>query len=168
MPTIGRDEAVSILEEGRRAIDDLLARVPADAFERAATIGDGDWSAKDLVGHLATWERVALGRLEAGRAGRAIPPFPAGGVDAFNAREVAANRARSTDELRRDAASTHDELLRSIRQTSDQLWLTTIDAPGQRARLATLVGRALAGPGGRQFRHADAHVADLETFVRTL
>src|SRR5205823_11946159 len=92
-PTIGRDDALAIVAQGQRAIDELLARVPADAFERAGTIGDGDWSAKDLVGHLAAWERVALERLEAARTGRPIPPFPAGGVDRFNAREAAATRS---------------------------------------------------------------------------
>lgn len=167
MSTIGRADALAIIEEGQRAIDQLLARVPADAFDRAATIGDGDWSAKDLVGHLATWERVALERLGAARAGRPIPPFPSGGVDAFNAREVAATRRRSLERVRGDAARTHRRLLRAIRETSDELWSTAIDAPGRRARLGTLVGRALAGPGG-QFRHVAAHHADLEAFVRKL
>jgi hypothetical protein len=45
-----------------------------DDFVRSATITGGYWSAKDLVGHLTSWEEHALGALAAWRRGeRRLP-----------------------------------------------------------------------------------------------
>ncbi|HYT29616.1 MAG TPA: DinB family protein, partial [Actinomycetota bacterium] len=71
-----------------------------------ATIGGGDWSAKDLLGHITAWEEVALERLRSARSGRPLPAFPTGGVDRFNADRVAADRQRSLGEVRSRAERT--------------------------------------------------------------
>ena len=167
MPTFPREDALAVVEDGQRRLDDLFARLADNQMTAPAAIGGGDWSAKDLLGHIAAWEEVAFDRLRAARASRPLPPFPPGGVDRFNAERVAAGRRRSLAATRASADRMHDALVRAIRNTSADLWTTTVEAPGGPARVGTLVGRALAGPGG-QFRHAFAHLPDLEGYVRSL
>jgi DinB superfamily len=167
VPTFSREEALALIGDGHRRLSELFALL-SDADMRAPqTIGKGDWSAKDLLGHIAAWEEVALERLRAVREGEPVPPFPAGGVSRFNAEHVAAARRRSLRATRGRAERTHRALVHAIRDVDDDRWTMTVDAPGQRARVATLVGRALAGPGG-QFRHAFAHLPDLERYVSAL
>ena len=60
MPTPTRSDAAHRLSEGWGRLQDLLARIDEGAFDRLRTIGGGDWSAKDLLGHVAFWEEIAL------------------------------------------------------------------------------------------------------------
>ena len=52
MPEVSRQQAIETLEEGRRRLDGLLSGVPHDDLVRPATIGGGEWSAKDLIGQI--------------------------------------------------------------------------------------------------------------------
>ena len=65
-------EAAAILTEGSESLDALFSRLSRDAAEARGTIGSGAWSARDLAGHIETWEEVALRTIEDIRAGR--PP----------------------------------------------------------------------------------------------
>ncbi|MCA1840855.1 MAG: hypothetical protein LC723_11100, partial [Actinobacteria bacterium] len=38
----------------------IATSLPEDLANRPSTIGGGDWSANDLLGHLQTWEEVAI------------------------------------------------------------------------------------------------------------
>ncbi len=64
-----RDEAIRTLDEGHRGVRDLMALLSDDDLVEPATIGGGDWSAKDLLGHLTTWEEIALASLDEWRRG---------------------------------------------------------------------------------------------------
>ena len=173
-----RSEAVETLRQGQAAVDALLTALSPAEMERSATIGDGDWSAKDLIGHLASWEGLALLSLKEWRRGE-IPwverpegPFSApatGKVDAFNARAVAEQAALTLDEVRTRARATHRELIGAIEAMTDQEWTATASYPtpnNRRRRLGTLLGSITAAPQ-RPFGHAFAHVPDLEAFVRS-
>ena len=62
LPT--RRAAIRIIEEGHAEIRGLIDRLrPRDVTRQE--IGRGRWSAKDVIGHMATWERFALEALEA-------------------------------------------------------------------------------------------------------
>lgn len=71
-----RDEAIGIVEGGQLALARLLDRLDAEAMTRPATIGGGDWSAKDLLSHIAYWEELAVDTLTAWRC-RHLPPTDA-------------------------------------------------------------------------------------------
>ena len=112
MATITRDEALATLGDGQTSLESLLARLLDDELARPATIGGGDWSAKDLLGHVAFWEELAIQALEAIRAGRpanAEAIFGAGatGVDAANARNQEHTAAQSLAVVRLRATSVH-------------------------------------------------------------
>ncbi len=174
-----RQEAVSILEEGNARVEELLGGLPEADLTREATIGGGEWSAKDLIGHLATWEELALRSLEEWRRGE-IPwveqedgPFGGSGtvaIDSLNARTVEEKRRLSLDEVRRDAQDIHQRLMTEITALSDEEWRAKAFYPtegGRRNRLVTLLGAVLGAPKG-PFAHAFAHIPDLEAFAASL
>jgi hypothetical protein len=174
-----RQEAIETLEEGHARVKELMSGLSEDDLIRAATIGGGDWSAKDLIGHLATWEEVALRTLQEFQKGE-IPwverdegPFspPATGkVDAFNARSVAEKQQRSVGEVRSGADRTHRELVEAIQALSEEEWTAKPTYPtpmDRRRRLVTLLGSVLGAPQ-RPFGHAFAHLPDLEAYVASV
>ncbi len=72
----------------------------------------GDWSVKDVLAHVTTWEQESLNSLPVILAGRRPPRYAAqGGIDAFNARMTAEKRALSLDEVLTQLDGTHRRLL---------------------------------------------------------
>lgn len=168
-----------MLQDGRDRVQELVSRLSEDEFTRPRTIGGGDWSAKDLLGHIATWEEVALRSLAEFQGGD-VPwvesnegPFSGPGtvnVDAFNARAIAENQRLSLEEVRARADRTHTELIEAIQGLTDEQWTARASYPTEldrRRRLVTLLGSVLGAPQ-RPFGHAFAHLPDLRAYVETL
>jgi hypothetical protein len=161
----GRDEAIRFVRSDRLQTLALLKRVPQQAMSTPG-VGGGDWSPKDLVGHLESWEQHALDALEAWSRGTVAPSDHAlrtVGLDPFNLAEVDRkarwSAARSID----SAAETHRRLVAALRSISADDWAAP---PTKRSRrsLGTHLGGILGGPAG-PFRHDAAHHPDLETFA---
>jgi uncharacterized protein (TIGR03083 family) len=75
-----------------------------------------DWSVKDILVHVTTWEEEALHHLPLVIAGGRPPRYAEqGGIDAFNARATEAGRQRSLEEVLRRHAETHARLIDFIR-----------------------------------------------------
>jgi hypothetical protein len=75
-----------------------------------------DWSVKDIVAHVTTWEQEALEHLPLIIAGGTPPRYAAqGGIDAFNARATQDGRRRSLAEVLRRRDQTHARLVDFIR-----------------------------------------------------
>jgi len=170
--TTSRDEAIGILEEGRGELDGLFDRLSDDQASRPGTIGGGDWSAKDLVGHLETWEAIALHTIEEWRDG-VVPSiedtFAKGsdGVDALNAERWEAKLDLTPSEVRTQSAQTHRELIEEIRHMDDAEWASkAFYETERRQRLGELLAGVLGAPK-RPFGHAYAHLPDLRTYVES-
>lgn len=168
-----RDEAIRTLEEGRATLDDLFGRLSDDLAGRPATIGDGEWSAKDLVGHIETWEAIALQTIQEWRDG-VVPSieetFAKGtdGVDALNEARYEAKRSLTSSEIRAQAAQTHRELLEEIRHMDDAEWTAkAFYETERRRRLGELLAGVLGAPK-RPFGHAFAHIPDLRAYVESV
>jgi len=171
LPT--RDRAVDVLEEGRAAVGGLYDSLTDDQAARPATIGGGDWSAKDLVAHLETWEAIALQTIEEWRDG-VVPSieeaFAKGpeGIDALNAEWHEAKLALTPSEVRTQASQTHRQLLEEIRHMDDAEWTTkAFYETAQRQRLGQVLAAVLGAPK-RPFGHAFAHLPDLRAYVESL
>jgi len=133
-------------------------------WTQQATIGDGDWSVRDLVGHIASWEELALERIDAFRRGQALPS-PGASIDDLNAGMVASKASLSLVDLRREATETHARLLVALSELSDQEWETEVAvADRDRAPLGQALGSTLGAPR-RPFGHVAAHVDDLRRYV---
>jgi len=77
----------------------------------AATRPDG-WSLKDVISHIAAWQRYSSGRLAAIGRGRPDPGPPV--TDAFNEQAREDGRLRSWQDVRADAERVHEAFLATI------------------------------------------------------
>ncbi|MBI3647170.1 MAG: DinB family protein [Actinobacteria bacterium] len=159
---VTREAALETLESGRRKIEALLARLtPAQML--APGIGGGEWSPKDLLGHLALWQEIALRTITEFR--RAERPWIAGVFSTPgpgpNDDELAARAPWSFDRALEAYSRSWAELVRSLRDLHDSEWLAPAD--GEDA-LGELLGVVL-GKEELPFGHAFAHIPDLESFV---
>jgi uncharacterized protein (TIGR03083 family) len=161
-----REEAIAILEQGNARLVELLEGVTDDALTRPATIGGGEWSAKDLVGHVAFWEELALGAIRDWRSGQ--EPAAVVGVDEVNAANQERKRTWPPDQVQRDATQVHERLVAEIRVMDEETWVAP--APAQYARHQSLGVRVggLTGSTEGPFRHAWAHLPDLQAYVASL
>jgi uncharacterized damage-inducible protein DinB len=72
----------------------------------------GQWSIKDIMGHIMAWERIALERIalaETGERRRLVKS-----VHGFNREQAAALRDTPLDDLRREMEETHRELVAKV------------------------------------------------------
>ncbi len=78
----------------------------------------GDWSVKDILAHVTTWEGEALTHLPLIIAGGRSPRYVrVGGIDAFNARMTEEKRGLSLPEVLRQLDDTHGRLIDFIQRT---------------------------------------------------
>ncbi|MCA1727155.1 MAG: DinB family protein [Actinobacteria bacterium] len=164
-----RQEALTTLRDLRAHVLELLARVPGSEHTRPG-IGGGDWSVKDLLGHLAFWEELALEAIGAwgrGERPRAETYFAgqAAAIDAANAEDQARKRPWDYEEVRTAADDTHARLLMAIESMSDEDWRAKAPYPTERRdRMGSMLGSILGAPQ-LPFGHASAHLPDLEAFL---
>jgi hypothetical protein len=83
----------------------------------------GDWSVKDVLAHVSTWEEEALRHLPVIAHGGTPPRYAAtGGIDAFNARMADRKRDLPLPEVRRLLDESHRRLVELVRGApEDQL-----------------------------------------------
>ena len=168
---ISRDEAVGLLEQQHAAVAELLSELDEGAFVERGTIGDGDWSAKDLAAHLGSWEEFALEVIDAfGRGERPAVEERFGGEganDRINAEEV----ARFLDAQPKDVLTRFEELHRrmvgEIRGMSDEAWSSPYPFDPDDDTLGERVGGLLGSDAGG-FMHATAHLPDLRAYVDSI
>jgi hypothetical protein len=108
------DRAWTVFQESYAGLSD------AEMLQPGVT---DDWTVKDILAHVTTWEEEALKYLplivEGGRPPRYVTY---GGIDAFNARKTEQKRVMSLAQVRRDMEETHRHLVDLIHNLpSDQL-----------------------------------------------
>jgi hypothetical protein len=159
-----QDEAVQIIEDGQKRVADLIAQLP-DAALTEKGIGSDNWTVQDLIGHLAYWENAASEALDAWAMGGVAPIDRAlrRGINVVNADALRAIRGATLEHVRQRADQAHSALLVSILEMGPDLW-GSLPTARHLDPIADVLGRILAGPGG-PYRHAEAHIPDLEAFV---
>ncbi len=82
----------------------------------------GEWSVKDILAHVSTWEEEALKYLPLILAGGRLPHYSAmyGGIDAFNALRTGQKRNLPLDEVLRQLDDIHRQLIDLIRAAPDE------------------------------------------------
>ena len=83
----------------------------------------GDWSVKDILAHVTTWEAEALKYLPLILQGRRPPRYSTmyGGIDAFNARMTVEKRSLSLPEILTQSDDTHGRLIDYIMAAPEEL-----------------------------------------------
>jgi hypothetical protein len=161
-----RTTSIETLEAGHQQIKELVDGLDASSMTRERTIGGGDWSVKDLLAHITTWEELALQAMEAWRGGSPEPlraELREKGIDAFNAERVALKSKMPLAHVLTQFDSVHGELIERIRTMPG--WDRV--PPGRRTRTCGYaIGSITGGPGGG-FKHAWAHLGDLRAYVES-
>jgi uncharacterized protein (TIGR03083 family) len=96
---------VSAIDDTWRELRRALAGLTSRDMDAPGVCGD--WSVKDLLGHITTWENEVLKSLAAGK------PLPVQDVDAYNEAEVAAGRRVAA----RDVLVVLEDTHRLLRET---------------------------------------------------
>ena len=169
MAAVTRQAALDTMQDGQRRLDALFSRLSDDRFVRRGTIG-GAWSAKDLMGHVAFWEEIALATIDTWRKGEALrfdQAYVPGGTDALNAWNEQRKAKWSAARVRRESAETHRRLIEEIEFLSAAEWTSVMPSPTtRRTRLGTRLGSVL-GATKHPFGHAFAHLPDLQRYARS-
>jgi hypothetical protein len=98
------------LDAAWTALRDAVAGVPDSHLVEPGVVDD--WSVKDILAHVTTWEEEALKHLPLIIAGGTPPRYAVqGGIDAFNARATEDGRRLSLAEVLRRRDETHARLL---------------------------------------------------------
>jgi len=159
-----RRHAIAEVREDRERTLALLDAIDADALTMTG-LGGGEWSPKDLIGHLETWEQHALDAIAAWARGERPPigdALETLGTDEVNRRAVAGKAAVPLEELRTLAADTHRVLLEAFETATDAWWDAPADEDANRTR-GQILGGILGGERGL-FRHDPDHWDDLAAF----
>ena len=104
------DKSWAAIKESYAGLSDALMTEPGVT---------GDWSVKDILAHITTWEEEALKYLPLIIKGDRPPRYSVkyGGINAFNAQMTQQKRGLSLSDVLKQLDETHQRLTDYIRQT---------------------------------------------------
>ena len=139
-------ETLERMDAGWTAFHDRATSLPNERL--ADRIGDGGWTRKQMLAHIATWHDLTVERLsrftEQGQ-----PAELAEDADAINARAARAAEGRTTGEVVLAMADSYRKLRRGVSSLTDE-------------HLAAHDGWAAAVIAGNSYGHYAEHLADLD------
>src|SRR5512133_1656132 len=113
-----RNELVNAMNAGRADLEAVLAHLTPEQMTQPDL--PGGWSVKDLLAHLAWWQRRVAMMFRALKDGlRPESVLISGTVDELNARVLADNRAVDFDKVRESERQAFRDLL-SIAETASE------------------------------------------------
>jgi len=112
-----------LAREESRIFEELLSRFDSLGDEQILAVDvTPDWSAKDLLAHLAYWERAAAEQVRALDAGTWSPKKRTREqVLRINREVVKANRATPRHLLREEFSLAHSEIVSALREGPDEM-----------------------------------------------
>jgi hypothetical protein len=119
-----REQLLARLDAAWRAFQASYAGLPEARLTEPGVAGD--WSVKDVIAHVTTWEEEALAHLPTILAAGAPPRYATkyGGLDAFNALTAARWREAPLADVLRRQDETHRRLLEFIEQGPEDQFAT--------------------------------------------
>ena len=118
-----REQLLHRIETAWTALLDSVDGLSAARLEEPGVLGD--WSVKDVLAHVTTWEEETLKYLPVIASGNRTPRYASqGGIDAFNARVSEEKRSLSLAQVRRQLNETHRRLIAFIEKTPDDQFAT--------------------------------------------
>jgi hypothetical protein len=146
----------SMLErEELRIFEELISGFDSLTDAQMSTVGvTPEWSAKDLLAHLAYWERVAAEQVREFEAGRSSPKkHTRAQVERINREVVSANRATPRHLLREELILARSEIVAAMKRAPEEL--------EERSPLARIVY-------SRCVRHRGHHLEQLHAWIAGL
>src|SRR5438477_8420769 len=115
-------EVIEAIQSERAHLESLLASMSAE--QMCQRVLDGQRSVKDILAHIADWERRCIVWIEAGLHGE-TPERPEQGytwkdIDALNERTFLENKDRPLLEVQVDSRRAYEQFLGQVQSLSDE------------------------------------------------
>jgi hypothetical protein len=110
-------------EEELRIFEELISRFDSLSEAEMSVVGvTPEWSAKDLLAHLAYWERAAAEEIREFEAGRSLAKKrKRGQMERINREVVSANRATPRQRLREELILARSEIVAAMKRAPEEL-----------------------------------------------
>jgi len=121
-PVVKNQQLLRKLEDSWNAFEQSYAGLSPDQMLIPGVTGD--WSIKDILAHVNTWEAESLKHLPEILEGRRPARYSVlyGGIDAFNALMSEQKRSLSLSEVQELLASTHHQLIEYLQALPTELF----------------------------------------------
>src|SRR5579884_4095247 len=154
-----KQEIENAIRQGKDRVQHTFGSLTDEELNRVVHTGDGGWTAKEVLAHLAGRAQGYQRSIQAAIEG-AAPTLPPGAdftqwVDNWNRQRIDERIHKSRDELLREFHAVHDDLIQQVHALSDQQLATTISRPTG----DITVGESLARSGGQ---HSINHSSEVE------
>ena len=118
-----RDQLLRRIEHEWGSFLAAFEGLPDDMLLKPGTLGE--WSIRDVIAHITTWEEEALKALPSVLAGKSTIRYVRyGGIDAFNAMALENRRHMSLSEVREALIATHKSLIDFLSTVPESAYVT--------------------------------------------
>jgi len=111
-----KDQLLRDIQTERRRLENCLSELTNDELEQPGAAGD--WSVKDILAHLAAWERLLLEWYQAGLQGGSPAILPVGmsrnKIDSLNQAIYEKNKDRPLDEVISGFRKSYEQVLAAV------------------------------------------------------
>ncbi|MFC1848401.1 DinB family protein [Chloroflexota bacterium] len=146
-----REQLLKRVDQGWREFLAVIEGLHEDVVLEPGVVGE--WSIRDVITHIATWEEEALAALPVILKGKRTPRYIRyGGIDAFNALSMEKKRYMSLSEARGALTATHKRLMDYLSGVPESAY-TTENRFRRRLRLDT-------------YNHYREHTGQIEAWLR--
>jgi hypothetical protein len=156
-----KDEVITVVEASWRRLDSSVEGLDEAALLQPGVVGE--WSIKDILGHVTACDQLVVQYLERRRRGEPPPARDWTSVDEYNAREAAARQGWSPARILDEAAEVRDRLRALLAGLTDEEWEEQVTINAQQQRLGEWVGGELGGDEGPG-THAAEHAVEIEAW----
>jgi uncharacterized damage-inducible protein DinB len=147
-----RSVLIAAMDAARSDLLRQIDRIPLS--ERDTRPIMGDWTLKDVLGHMADWDLYALKALRAIRKSRPLPYVAESDVDEVNAQQVAARREQTWDQAWADFQIVRAKVINALADWYDEQLARAVDYPSDWGR--TAYGWFVSQTAEHDREHADA------------
>jgi len=147
-----RSVLMAAMDAARSDLVRQIDRIPLS--ERDTRPIMGDWTLKDMLGHIADWDLFALKALRAMREFRPLPYVAESDVDKVNSQQVAARREQTWDQAWADLKNIRAKVINALADWYDEQLVHAVDYPSEWGR--TAYGWFVSQTAWHDREHADA------------
>lgn len=154
-------DLIATVEESWRRLDTAVEGLDETAMNEPGVVGQ--WSIKDVLGHVTAWDELAVQYLERWRGGEPAPERDWDSADEFNAHEAARKQDWPLVQVLDEAASTRGKLRTLLAGINDDEWVAPVTLFGRERPLGEWIGGALSGAEGPG-THAAEHAEEIQAW----
>lgn len=122
-----KSDLIDVIRTERDRLESLLEEITAD--QRVEPGVDGSWSIKDIMAHIAAWERLAYDRIHSAVSGKPLKfPIIQGDaeVDKLNADVFEKNKDLPLGEVTTEFHDAHQVFMAQIEELAEDFLFTTL------------------------------------------